>query len=94
MYGHNVQNCRLIATHLAMNEFSEDNPLVCSRILENHITVNTEEHKRTIVRTMQLTGMLDDEEDSDSYLDIEESIDTPVVYKIDTTTPLLANKEE
>ena len=69
-YGHNVRNCRLIATHLAMNEFSKNNPTVCSRILENHITVNTEENKRTIVRTMQLTGVLDDEEDSDSYLDM------------------------
>ena len=67
LYGHYVRNCRLIATYLAMNEFSKNNPLVCSRILENHVTVNTEEHKRTIVRTMQLTGVLDDEEDSDSY---------------------------
>ena len=94
MHGHNVRNCRLIATHLAMNEFSKNNHTVCSRILENHITVNREEHKRTIVRTMQLTDVLDDEEDSDSYLDMEEIIDTPVVNKIGTTAPLLLNKEE
>ena len=94
LYGHNVRNCRLIATHLAMADFSKQNQMVCKKILENHIAINTEDHKRTIVRTMQLTGVLDDEEDSDSFLDMEEIIHTPIVNKIETTAPLSNNNEE
>ena len=77
-----------------MADFSKQNQMVCKKILENHIAINTEDHKRTIVRTMQLTGVLDDEEDSDSFLDMEEIIHTPIVNKIDTTVPLSNTKEE
>ena len=55
---------------------------MCKQILENHISINTEEHKRTIIRTMQTTGILDDDEDSDSYMDMEEIIHTPVVNRV------------
>ena len=82
IYGHHVRDCRFIAPHLAMQSFMKNQPQMCKQILENHISTNTEEHKRTIIRTMQLTGVLDDEEDSDSYMDMDEIIHTPTVNKI------------
>ena len=54
---------------------------MCKQILDNHININTEEHKHTIVRTMQHTGVLDDD-DYDSYMDMDETIHTPVVNRV------------
>ena len=70
IYGHHVHNCRFIAPHLAMQAFVQNQPQLCKQILANHISPNTEEHKRTIVRTMQQTEVLDDDEDSDSFMNI------------------------
>ena len=88
IYGHHVRDCRFIAPHLAMQSFMKNQPQMCKQILDNHISTNTEEHKRTIIRTMQLTGVLDDEEDSDSYMDMDEIIHTPTVNKINDVVDL------
>ena len=60
----------------------QNQPQLCKQILSNHISTNTEEHKRTIVRTMRQTGVLDDDEDSDSFMDMYEFINTPIVNKV------------
>ena len=82
IYGHHIRDCRFIVPHLAMQAFMKNQPQMCKQILDNHISINTEEHKRTIVRTMQTTGLLDDDEESDSYIDMEEIIHTPVVNRV------------
>lgn len=82
IYGHTIQDCRLIAPHIAMGNFVKNNPKICTEILSNHIASNTVEHKRTIVRTMQTMGILDEDADSDSFLDQEEIVDTPTVNRI------------
>ena len=77
-----------------MGNFVKQNPQTYADILNSHIANNTVEHKRTIVRTIQIMGIFDEDADSDNYLDNEEIVDTPVVNKIidltnsetDTTT--------
>ena len=82
IYGHNVRDCRFIAPQLAIQSFMKNQPQMCKQILENHISTITEEHKRTIVCTMQITRVLDDDEDSDSNMDMDKIIHTPTVNKI------------
>ena len=50
--------------------------------MKNHIVSNTVEHKHTIVRTMQTMGIFNEDEDSDTFLDQDEIVDTPPVNKI------------
>ena len=82
IYGHHVKDCRFIAPHIAMGNFVKKNPDMCNEILSNHIASNTVEHKRTIVRTMQTMGIFDEDEDSDSFLDHDDIVETPTVNKI------------
>lgn len=82
IYGHSLRDCRLIAPYLAMKNFEKDNPKLCKDILQNHIQNNTEDYKRTIIRTMQTMGILNDDEDSDYYLDNEDILDIPSVNKV------------
>ena len=65
-----------------MKNFEKDQPKLCQTILQNHITSNTEDYKRTIIRTMQTMGVLSDGEDSDSYLENDELLDVPIVNSI------------
>ena len=62
-----------------MGNFVKQNPQTYADILNSHIANNTVEHKRTIVRTIQIMGIFDEDADSDNYLDNEEIVDTPVV---------------
>ena len=91
IYGHNIKDCRFIAPHIAMARFMKQNPQTCDEILSHHISSNTVEHKRTIVRTMQTMGFFDEDADSDTFLDDDNIVDTPVVNKIVTD---LHNSEE
>ena len=50
--------------------------------MKNHIVSNTVEHKHTIVRTMQTMGIFNEDEDSDTFLDQDEIVDTPTINKI------------
>ncbi len=65
-----------------MGNFVKQNPTICTEILNNHIASNTVEYKCTIVRTMQTMGIFDEDADSDTFLDQEEIVDTPMVNKI------------
>ena len=52
IYGHHVRDCRFIAPHLVIQVFMKNQPEMCKQILDNHISINTVEHKHTIIRTM------------------------------------------
>ncbi len=82
IYGHNIKDCRFIAPHIAMTNFMKLNPENCTEILSHHVATNTVEHKHTIVRTMQTMGIFDDTADSDTFLDDDDIVETPVVNKI------------
>ena len=77
-----------------MTQFVKDKPKLCTQILQNHITSNTEEQKRTFIRSMQTVGVFDDDEDSDEYLDADEVIYSPIVNKIDLDDQSISCQQE
>ena len=81
-YGHNLRDCRLIAPSLAMRNFEKDQPKLCQQILQNHVTSKTEDYRRTIIRTMQTMGILNDDEIPDYYMDDDEIMDIPAVNRV------------
>ena len=65
-----------------MKNFEKDQPKLCQEILQNHVNSNTEDYRRTIIRTMQTMGVLDGDEDSDYYMDDEDLMDIPTINKV------------
>ena len=65
-----------------MKKFEKEQPKLCQDILNNHINSNTEDYKRIIIRTMQTMGVLNDDVDSEDYMESDEILDIHTIKKI------------
>ena len=68
MFGHTVQKCTLLPKILAIVQFSSKNKTQCDKILQQHISNNTVEAKKNIVRVLQSMNVIPTEDDSDDYM--------------------------
>ena len=67
-----------------MKNFEKEQPKLCLEILQNHITSNTEEYRRTIIFSVQTLGNLNGDEDSDYYVKDDELLDIPLINRLST----------
>ena len=69
MFDHTVQKCTLLQKILTIVQFSTKNKNQCDRILQQHISNNTVEAKKNIVRVLQSMSVIPMEADSNDYMD-------------------------
>ena len=68
MWGHNVKKCLTIPKIAIVNSFIDKNPSQTKALIKEYLRVNDKNVKRSTVRTLQQSGIIDTEIDSLQYL--------------------------
>ena len=76
-WGHSVSKCQIIPKMALVNKFIEKNTTQTQALIGEYLRVNNKNVKRSTVRALQKSGIIDNEIDSLQYLnDTDIDIDT------------------
>ena len=84
VFGHRSSECNIVGKVLAVMDLKSKNDKICKTILQSHIEKNSPQKRLAIIKTLQSTNMLPDDEPAETYI-LDADLQNTITHTINAT---------